>query len=59
MRVVVSMARRIVFPLFFSLLSIVLAPAAFPPQSQGLALQLASDFHCRSIVFFSRNFFDH
>jgi len=46
------------FSLFFSLLSIVLALAAFLSQSQGLTLQMAHIFHCRSIVFFRKNFFD-
>jgi hypothetical protein len=37
--------------LFFALFPIALAPAAFLSSAQGLALQMALIFHCRSIVF--------
>jgi len=43
-----SIANRIVFPLF----PIVLAKATFLSPLQGLTLQMASIFHCRSPVFF-------
>jgi hypothetical protein len=45
---IISIVLRIVFPL----IPIVLAPAAFLSSAQGLALQTASIFHCRSPVFF-------
>ena len=51
------------FPLFFPLLihcrPIVLAPMAFFSQLQGVPLRIRRNSHCRSPVFFLRNFFEH
>jgi hypothetical protein len=52
----VPIVLRIVFSLLFSLFSIVLAPADFLKPAQRLTLKSAHIFHCKSIVFFPKNF---
>jgi hypothetical protein len=48
--------RALFFSLFFPLIAIVPALAAFISPAQGLALKLAAHLHCKSIVFFPKFF---